>query len=150
MNKIVVFYPRAEAEHFVPQYSDVIISIHDRHQPPAVLQAGWENVLLLSFHDVDVPEHDRDLFSADQAQQVIDFIHDNANAKRIIVHCNMGVSRSAGIALFISEQQERQLFQQGRALYYPEIPKQYNRLVYSVLNTALMGNAPSAFESLDY
>lgn len=146
--KSVVFYPRAIAEKLQPTGSEVIVSIHDRVQGPAALQTGWKDVLFLSFHDTDVAKDGYDLFNEEQAGQVIDFIARHADVERIVVHCNMGVSRSAAVAMFIADQQDRNLFQQGRAFFHPDRPPQYNRLVYSTLNRVLWGSAPSAFEAL--
>ncbi len=146
--KSVVFYPRAIAEKLQPTGTQVMVSIHDRVQGPAALQTGWKDVLYLSFHDTDVAKEDYDLFSEEQAKEVIAFIDRHSEVEQIVVHCNMGVSRSAAVAMFISDQQDRNLFQQGRAFFHPDRPAQYNRLVYSTLNRALWGSAPSAFEAL--
>lgn len=146
--KSVVFYPRAIAEKLQPTGGEVIVSIYDCVQGPAVLKDGWRDLLRLVFHDTDVAQEGYDLFNETQAQEVIDFIGKHSDVERIVVHCNMGVSRSAAVAMFISDQQERHLFQQGRAFFHPDRPAQYNRLVYSTLNRALWGNAPSAFETL--
>lgn len=146
--KHVVFYPRAMAEKLQPTGNDVMVSIHDCSQKPASLQKGWNAVLRLSFHDTDVAKPGYDLFSPEQAHQVMAFIEQHVDSERIVVHCNMGVSRSAAVAMFIAEQQERNLFQQGRAFFHPDRPAQYNRLVYSTLNKTLWGSAPSAFEAL--
>lgn len=146
--KSVVFYPRAMAEQLIPQAGDVIVSIHDRSQEPAALKSGWSDVLRLSFHDTDVASAEYDLFDDEQAGSVLNFIGKHAEAERIVVHCNMGVSRSAAVAMFISEQQDRVLFQQGRKFYQTERPTQYNRLVYSTLNRAAWGSGPSAFEGM--
>ena len=146
--KSVVFYPRAVAEKLTPTGREVIVSIHDRTQGPTALQSGWKDVLRLSFHDTDVAKEDYDLFNEAQAREVIDFIERHTDVERIVVHCNMGVSRSAAVAMFIADQQERTLFQQGRSFFHPDRPAQYNRLVYSTLNRTLWGSAPSAFEVL--
>lgn len=105
--KSVVFYPRAVAEKLAPTGQEVIVSIHDRNQGPAALQSGWKDVLRLSFHDTDVAKENYDVFNEAQAREVIDFIARHADVERIVVHCNMGVSRSAAVAMFISDQQER-------------------------------------------
>ena len=146
--KSVIFYPRAVAEQLQPSGQEVIVSIHDRSQAPAKLQEGWKDILRLSFHDTDVAKDDYDVFSQDQAREVMAFIEKHSRVECIAVHCNMGVSRSAAVAMFISEQQERVLFQQGRAFFHPDRPAQYNRLVYSTLNLVLWGNQPSAFETM--
>lgn len=146
--KSVVFYPRAVAEGLHPNGQEVIVSIHDREQGPAQLQDGWKDILRLSFHDTDVPKDNYNVFGPEQAKAVMAFIEQHADVERVVVHCNMGVSRSAAVAMFISEQQDRALFQQGRAFFHPDRPAQYNRLVYSTLNRELWGSAPSAFESL--
>lgn len=146
--KTVNFYPRAIAQEILPKGDEIMISIHDRHQEPAKLQSGWKDVLRLSFHDMDIPKEGMDLFSTKDAKELIAFIDKHADVERVVVHCNMGVSRSAAVAMFISEQQDRALFQQGRSFFHPDKPAQYNRLVYSVLNATLWGNAPSAFETM--
>ena len=62
------------AEKLQPTGNDVMVSIHDRSQEPASLQKGWNAVLRLSFHDTDVAKPGYDLFSPEQAHQVMAFI----------------------------------------------------------------------------
>ena len=85
-----------------------------------------------------------ELFDASMAQEVMDFATRHADKPCITVHCNMGVSRSAAIALFLSEWQNRDLYQQGRSCL--NIPDSYNRTVHRVLTNTWLGDAPSAFE----
>ena len=140
----VAFYPRAVAQRLVPDAQGVIISIHDAGQTPAALHSDWSDVLRLSFHDIDVAEDGFDLFDASMAQTVMDFATKHADKPCITVHCNMGVSRSAAVALFLSEWQGRDLYQETRRCR--EIPNSYNRTVHRVLMNTWLGNAPSAFE----
>ena len=140
----VAFYPRAVAHRLVPEDQGVIISIHDAGQLPADLHPDWKDVLRLSFHDIDVAEDGFELFDASMAQEVMDFATRHADKPCITVHCNMGVSRSAAIALFLSEWQNRDLYQQGRRCL--AIPDSYNRTVHRVLTNTWLGDAPSAFE----
>lgn len=140
----VAFYPRAVAQRLVPDDQGVIISIHDAGQMPADLHPDWNDVLRLSFHDIDVAEDGFELFDASMAQEVMDFATRHADKPCITVHCNMGVSRSAAIALFLSEWQNRDLYQQGRRCL--NIPDSYNRTVHRVLTNTWLGDAPSAFE----
>lgn len=140
----VAFYPRAKAQLLRPGPTDVLISIHDADQEPAVLQDGWRDVLRLSFHDIDIPKEGFDLFHASQAEEVIAFATKYATVEHIYVHCNMGASRSAGIALFLAKWQNRTLYQEGQVCRAP--PNLYNRAVHRVLMDAWLGPGPSAFE----
>lgn len=140
----VAFYPRAVAQRLVPDDQGVIISIHDAGQTPADLHPNWNDVLRLSFHDIDVAKDGFDLFDASMAQAVMDFATKHADKPSITVHCNMGVSRSAAVALFLSEWQGRDLYQESRRCR--EIPNSYNRTVHRVLMNTWLGHAPSAFE----
>jgi predicted protein tyrosine phosphatase len=57
-------------------------------------------VLRLNFDDVTERGADSDiLFAADHARAIIDFVDLWPDADRVLVHCNMGVSRSPGVAL---------------------------------------------------
>jgi hypothetical protein len=96
---------REEAERFIPGEDDVCISILSPGAPPAVLREGWRAVLRLEFHDFPWPDRDAAVMGAQQiteaqADQVIAFVEAHAqHAKRIVVHCEAGISRSVAIAL---------------------------------------------------
>ena len=64
-------------------------------------------VLMLQFHDLDTltgeDKYDKFLFTENDADQILDFVAAHPEAELIIVHCDAGVSRSAGIAAALSK-----------------------------------------------
>lgn len=107
-----------------------IISIND----PGVY--SWftqdhDNVLRLAFHDV-LPNYDPQytLFSAKDAEKIQKFFDKNKNADQFIVHCFMGISRSAAVAQWLCEQ----LNEDWGALtrFYPHLYP--NHHIYNTLN----------------
>lgn len=103
-----------EAEAYEPDPSEVCISITSP-TVRAALRDGWQDVLRIQFSDIDglrwgLTEKQtaeiastETLFSDDMARQVVAFVRKHWHAKRIIVHCEAGVSRSAGVALALHE-----------------------------------------------
>ena len=96
----LVVLSREDAEFYEPGPNEICISISDPEAPPADVSPRFAAVLRLHFDDVTERGVDSDiLFAADQARAIIDFVDVWPDADRLIVHCNMGVSRSPGVAL---------------------------------------------------
>jgi len=94
----------------------VIISISDPNmlyttRPFCSEDNRVRSILPLSFCDADTPGKDvygndtseSDLMSTEDAQKVVRFVHRNSD-KRIIVHCDAGISRSAGVGAAIAKE----------------------------------------------
>ena len=88
--------------------STIVISIHDPNKPPEFSQQDLETIphlcdlLTLSFWDELDEAHG--CMSYDQAAEVLYFVANNIPfAKNIIVHCEAGISRSAGVAAALSK-----------------------------------------------
>lgn len=87
--------------HEVPH---VIISITSGVEDVARLRTNehCRGILRLSFPDADVASDrftDADLFSKHHARQVWDFVLRHRDAvKRVVVHCDAGISRSPAVA----------------------------------------------------
>lgn len=95
-----VVLSREEAERYKPGEREICISIADPDAEPARLSGGFEAVLRLSFTDIiEMGEPSDVLFSEDDAQAIREFIDAWPDARRIVVHCHAGVSRSPGVAL---------------------------------------------------
>lgn len=77
----------AETFEFMPEIH--VISITRIENVPARIK-GTNNVLYLFFDDNDTD------FNANHAEQVIDFVS-RSDLKRLFIHCDAGISRSAGI-----------------------------------------------------
>lgn len=112
----VVFTSRYAAEQLSPNTNGCVISVTDPHRPPASINEGWRDILRLQFHDLvrvdDWPGDDLlpgpcIIFSDTHAEQVIAFLDHwhllEDGPTRLIVHCEMGVSRSAAIARFAAQ-----------------------------------------------
>lgn len=139
MSHTVSFFPRAVIDTRRPPMGSnpqerVLISIHDRSIGPATLdENAWADVLRLQFDDRDVG--DGELFASHHAQAVDAFVQKHAHVPHMVVHCTMGVSRSAAVALAIAQWPPgRRLYQQTRPVYnvFREVPN-YNRHVYRTL-----------------
>ena len=88
---------------------------------------AWKDVLFLEFHDVDCnPQGFKyTVFDENLSQQIIDFCEKHKDdVDQIIVHCEAGISRSAGVSKFIA------------MIYNLDFPSNYmlyNKLVFSTL-----------------
>jgi len=116
----VHFMPRFRAEGLRPPAGAVVISVHDSSEPPAHLHDGWADRLTLCFHDNTDIEGVSAVFSREQARQAIHFVHKHKNsAPALYVHCSMGISRSAGIALAFATMLQVPCYREGQ-LQTPE------------------------------
>lgn len=100
----VLFVSEAKAVRMRPPESAVLVSISDPGRHPVEFRPGWLDVLRLQFHDVDeitFPGANPGLvpISEEQAGAIAEFVmrHRHA-ARRVVVHCRSGISRSAGVA----------------------------------------------------
>ena len=81
----------------------IIVSITDPGTLPAILRQNHQTkgVLRLEFEDVDGDQPDA--MTTEQAEAIANFINEHKDSIDIIVvHCEAGVSRSAGVAAAIS------------------------------------------------
>lgn len=141
----VVFVSRAEAGAYRPVKGSILVSINNPDESLLEPQPGWSAVLHLRLHDVDVPGPGLKVFDSDQAQQVLRFVEPYRHtAPEIVLHCQAGMSRSGGLAVFLSEYLELPCFKGGvpqSALSWPL----YNRKVYRTMAQAAYGPVGSAF-----
>lgn len=91
---------REDAERYQPRSREVCISIADPDAAPARLSSSFAAVLRLQFNDVIERGDPADvLFEEEHARMINEFIDTWVDVERLVVHCNMGVSRSPGVAL---------------------------------------------------
>lgn len=97
----LVVLSREDAESYEPSGTrEVCISISDPDAEPARVSPKFASVLRLYFNDITERGEPTDiLFAQEHAQSITRFIDGWPSAERIVVHCNMGVSRSPGVAL---------------------------------------------------
>ena len=120
---------REDVEHYEPTLREVCISISDPGAQPAGLSPTFAAVLRISFDDVLERGDPADiLFAEEHAETIHRFIEEWSDADRIILHCNMGVSRSPGVALGLCD---------ARGWATAELERSHpgwNRLVRSVMS----------------
>ena len=91
---------RENAERYEPTQREICISISDPSAAPARLSPRFVAVLRLWFSDVVESEDPADiLFALDHATSISEFFESASEVDRIVLHCNMGISRSPGVAL---------------------------------------------------
>jgi predicted protein tyrosine phosphatase len=96
----IIVLSREDAESYEPRSREVCISIFDPDAEPARVSARFASVLRLSFDDIiELGEPTDILFARDHALAITRFIEAWPSAERVVIHCNMGVSRSPGVAL---------------------------------------------------
>jgi len=149
---------RKTAEVFVMSRQAAVQYCHDRHREPSVIisisdphmtydegpfrteENRVEAILPLCFCDAEEPGKDvygidvgeEDLMREEDAKKAARFVLEN-RGKRIIVHCDAGISRSAGVGAAIANYftgDARVFFDSGR--YEP------NMLCYTRMTTALI------------
>jgi hypothetical protein len=117
----------------------------------APIQEGWGSILRIQFHDVTedslvyAAQEGFVVFSDELADVILDWLEEHEGTfTDIVVHCAMGVSRSAAVALFISEVYELLNFNVKRAMCH-------NKLVYKVLwrRYCARKNIPVPFFAVD-
>lgn len=131
--KKITFLPRALAAQYRPAPNFVLISIHDKSEPELSPQAGWGAVLYQRFHDTDGQCMGLELFTPDHANAILTFTDQHSQCDELVVHCQMGQSRSAAVALYLSEKYNVPCYKVGTRVDWSSI-KMYNRLVYRVLH----------------
>lgn len=96
----LIVLSREDAEAYEPRGKEICISISDPRAPPARVSLRFAAVLRLNFDDLIEPNEPSDiLFAEDHARAIRQFVDTWPSARRVVVHCNAGVSRSPGVAL---------------------------------------------------
>ena len=96
----LVVLSREDAESYQPRGREICISISDPDAEPAGVSTQFAAVLRLFFNDITQMGEPTDiLFAREHATAINEFIDEWPGVDRVVVHCNMGVSRSPGVAL---------------------------------------------------
>lgn len=100
---------RQEAESLPGKPDWAVISISDPISAfgQAKLQPGWYAVHRVSFQDADPRTDESELhimMTEDDARGIVYFVRQYApKVQGFMVHCNMGIGRSQGVAAWLSE-----------------------------------------------
>lgn len=121
-----------------PDADTILISIFDPSDGPLPSYDGWKAALQLCFHDTDGSSMGLQAPNIVHGLAVKEFLEAHPDAKRIKVHCAAGQSRSAGVALALSEMLEVPAFLKGQTLLDYRYPF-YNRKAYKAVMGALNG-----------
>lgn len=96
-------------------------------------------LLQLAFADITHPLGGYAVFSVDQAYDILDFITQHWDSIRtLMVHCDMGISRSSAVAAVISR------LKLGEEAEFFEEPFDPNPRVYAILREIASGRADYA------
>jgi predicted protein tyrosine phosphatase len=96
----MVVLSRENAQQYEPTQREICISISDPSAEPARLSPRFVSVLRLWFSDVVESEDPSDiLFALEHATSISAFLDEASEVDRIVLHCNMGISRSPAVAL---------------------------------------------------
>jgi predicted protein tyrosine phosphatase len=128
------FLPRVVAAAYRPAPGSVLISIHDVSEPPLVPQDGWVATLVQRFHDTDGEQLGLEVFSETQAREILEFVARHADCTELVVHCSLGQSRSAAVAIYLAEKYGVPCFKEQVRVTW-ENWRLYNRFVYRRLHT---------------
>lgn len=109
-------YSRHDIQRLSPPFGTphIFISISTPGDDAAKIETNEYTlgILRLWFYDSNTPFYDHiqgrmveesELFNTDQAKQILEFVKKHPTAERIIVHCDMGLSRSPAVAAALSK-----------------------------------------------
>jgi len=99
---------KIKAIRYKPQGTAILISITDPASGNPPFHGTYEGIIRLQFHDINeqFPEgyfFEGVLFNSDDAKDILAFVKNHPDIDEIVVHCEAGVSRSAGVAAALSK-----------------------------------------------
>lgn len=94
---------RSEIPHVNPPDGAALISVTSPELEHPQVSEKWRAVLRLKFHDIERRWSDDDmLFTEKQAEEILGFVKE-IKPSILWVHCDAGISRSAGIAVALDK-----------------------------------------------
>jgi predicted protein tyrosine phosphatase len=91
---------------YVPGPCEVLIAIRSRGAKASPLQAGWADVLSIECDDTGEfapPRQDSRPLTVTEASAILDFVEHHRHQRRLVIHCDAGVSRSRSVAAAVAE-----------------------------------------------
>ena len=96
---------RKQAASYEPGPRELCISICSTGADHPKLHPGWLAVLQLEFDDCELKHEDLApvyAITPTQADRIVEFIKEHSEPRRLVIHCEAGISRSVSIAAAIS------------------------------------------------
>jgi len=95
-------YSRRQVERLIPSNKSILISITDPGRKHPNVSEAWRS-LKLHFHDLDEARDKSDkLINEWHAVSILNFLR-LTQPEEIVVNCEAGISRSAGVAVALEE-----------------------------------------------
>jgi predicted protein tyrosine phosphatase len=128
MNFVILSKAKASLFTSPLRYAVIQIVSHDDVHPP--LQEGYVDAIQLKFFDIDIKIDIYPGIKPDDARRILEFTEKNKNlADLFVVHCNAGISRSAGAAAALSH-----IYNEGDDSWVFRSPRYIpNMLVYKTI-----------------
>ncbi len=119
---------------FIPENGkSILISITTPDQIHPVFNDQYISVFRLKFDDTDT-DTSLKIFNDKDAKNILDFVYYHRNIDNIVINCDVGVSRSAGIGAALS------YLLYGTDKPITDIKPLYNKKVYRVMINTFMKN----------
>jgi len=101
MAKIYI-YSRRQVQRLIPSSKSILISIASPGQNHPKVSGSWRS-LQLKFHDIDeVREEGDTIINEWHAVNILKYL-DITQPEEIVINCEAGISRSAGVAVALEE-----------------------------------------------
>lgn len=102
----IAFYTWWEMIHREGNPAGIVVSIRNPGAQTPEFEPGWKAIHYETFHDIDSRYHDFQMMTYRQAFRIALFVERQLRREEvneIAIHCQDGVSRSAGVAVSLSE-----------------------------------------------
>ncbi len=143
----VSFIPRVVAQTMDVPSDTVLISVVHSDQELPVHSDQWSDVHWVVFDDITQPTGGLVLFTNEHAKLITEIVESaTRNDKNIMVHCEAGMSRSAGIAKWISDNYDYSL------MIHPDgigTDRFHNDHVYGTLDAYIGKNLAAYYRNLE-
>lgn len=147
MPKTVTFLPRVVAQTMTVPEDTMLLSVVHSDQEIPCHSTEWDRVEWIIFDDITQPTAGLVSFDLEHAKSIISFVEDaKAKNKNIIVHCEAGMSRSAGIAKWIGDNYDFDLFLSPLGLNTIQFA---NMSVYNTLDAATGKNMAAYYAAIE-
>lgn len=78
-------------------------SINFEEPPFSKKYCGYENVLILYFHDCEIQLDQVKLITDEDVDKIFNFVQEMDKSKGLFVHCTAGISRSGAVGYVLNE-----------------------------------------------